>query len=137
MTTSERTPQEPADLKGTQEKVEELQHLKAQAMLGGGVKRIEAQHKKGKLTARERLDPVRPVVHDRGPAEAGRASGEGDVLVVRTEDLDPHLLDAVRSGLAELDRGTQGLDWGPARKGVYRCERQLYLSQPAARSVLG
>ncbi|MFL5690683.1 MAG: acyl-CoA carboxylase subunit beta [Ktedonobacteraceae bacterium] len=56
MTTSERTPQESPDLKGTQEKVEELRHLKAQAMLGGGVKRIEAQHKKGKLTARERLD---------------------------------------------------------------------------------
>src|ERR1700682_6750804 len=56
MTTSERSPQEPPDLKGTLEKVDELRHLKAQAMLGGGVKRIEAQHAKGKLTARERLD---------------------------------------------------------------------------------
>src|ERR1700686_973663 len=56
MTTSERSPQEPPDLKGTLEKVEELRHLKAQAMLGGGVKRIETQHKKGKLTARERID---------------------------------------------------------------------------------
>src|SRR5207244_11326678 len=52
---------------------------------------------------RERLDPERLVVRDRGLAEAGRASGEGDVLVVRTEDLAPHLLDAVRPGLAERD----------------------------------
>src|SRR4051812_12526624 len=56
MATSERTPQESSDLKGTQEKIAELQRLKAEAMLGGGKKRIEAQHKKGKLTARERLD---------------------------------------------------------------------------------
>src|SRR5437660_6266869 len=56
MATSERTPQESSDLKGTQEKVTELQDLKAAAVLGGGPKRIEAQHKKGKLTARERLD---------------------------------------------------------------------------------
>src|SRR2546421_2792907 len=56
MTTSERTPQESPHLKGSQEKVAELQRLKAEAMLGGGVKRIETQHNKGKLTARERLD---------------------------------------------------------------------------------
>src|SRR5207237_1171832 len=45
-----------AKVKGTREKVAELHQLKAQAVLGGGTKRIEAQHKKGKLTARERLD---------------------------------------------------------------------------------
>src|SRR5437867_13147901 len=56
MTTSERTPQESTELKSTQEKVTELHRLKDEAMLGGGQKRIEAQHKKGKLTARERLD---------------------------------------------------------------------------------
>src|SRR2546426_2050676 len=56
MATSERTPQESSDLKGTQEKIAELRRMKEQAMLGGGKKRIEAQHKKGKLTARERLD---------------------------------------------------------------------------------
>ncbi len=56
MTTSERSSQETANVKGTQEKIAELQELKAGAMLGGGPKRIEAQHKKGKLTARERLD---------------------------------------------------------------------------------
>ncbi|HMC99989.1 MAG TPA: carboxyl transferase domain-containing protein, partial [Ferruginibacter sp.] len=56
MAISEHTPQEPPKLKGTNEKLEELQLLKEAAMLGGGVARIEAQHKKGKLTARERLD---------------------------------------------------------------------------------
>ncbi|NPA93271.1 MAG: acyl-CoA carboxylase subunit beta [Chloroflexi bacterium] len=37
-------------------KIEQLRKLKTQARLGGGPKRIEARHKKGKLTARERLD---------------------------------------------------------------------------------
>jgi propionyl-CoA carboxylase beta chain len=34
----------------------QLQKLREQALLGGGTKRIEDQHKKGKLTARERLN---------------------------------------------------------------------------------
>ena len=37
------------------EKVKELIQLREQARLGGGEKRIEAQHKKGKYTARERI----------------------------------------------------------------------------------
>ncbi|MGI6737296.1 MAG: acyl-CoA carboxylase subunit beta [Anaerovoracaceae bacterium] len=37
-------------------KLEELREMKAKIALGGGEKRIEAQHKRGKLTARERLD---------------------------------------------------------------------------------
>jgi propionyl-CoA carboxylase beta chain len=37
-------------------KLEQLKKLQDDARLGGGEKRIEAQHKKGKLTARERLD---------------------------------------------------------------------------------
>src|SRR5215217_7915092 len=36
-------------------KIALLQEKTAQAMLGGGQKRIESQHSKGKLTARERL----------------------------------------------------------------------------------
>ena len=36
-------------------KLKQLQELKAQAKLGGGDDRIEAQHKKGRLTARERI----------------------------------------------------------------------------------
>ncbi len=56
MAISEHTPQELPKVKGTNEKLEELHRLKEAAMLGGGVQRIEAQHNKGKLTARERLD---------------------------------------------------------------------------------
>ena len=36
--------------------IQRLQDLREEAMQGGGSKRIEAQHAKGKLTARERLD---------------------------------------------------------------------------------
>lgn len=39
-----------------EDKIKELMDLRKQAKMGGGEKRIEAQHKKGKLTARERLD---------------------------------------------------------------------------------
>lgn len=39
-----------------QQKIQELIQLREKAKLGGGPKRIEAQHKKGKLTARERID---------------------------------------------------------------------------------
>ena len=36
--------------------IRKLNELRAKALLGGGDKRIDEQHKKGKLTARERLD---------------------------------------------------------------------------------
>jgi propionyl-CoA carboxylase beta chain len=39
-----------------QEKINSLEQKKAEALLGGGQSRIDAQHKKGKLTARERID---------------------------------------------------------------------------------
>lgn len=37
-------------------KIEKLRELREEAKLGGGQKRIDSQHAKGKLTARERLD---------------------------------------------------------------------------------
>jgi propionyl-CoA carboxylase beta chain len=37
-------------------KIEKLLEIRKEALKGGGEKRVEAQHKKGKLTARERLD---------------------------------------------------------------------------------
>lgn len=40
----------------TEEKIEQLRRLRDQARLGGGQKRIDAQHAKGKLTARERIE---------------------------------------------------------------------------------
>jgi propionyl-CoA carboxylase beta chain len=56
MTTGEYSSEKTAQSKGSREKIAELQEKKAIARLGGGPKRIEVQHKKGKLTARERLD---------------------------------------------------------------------------------
>ena len=38
-----------------QEKINELIEKRVEARMGGGEKRIESQHKKGKLTARERI----------------------------------------------------------------------------------
>jgi len=38
------------------EKIKKLEKLREEAKLGGGEKRIESQHKKGKLTARERVE---------------------------------------------------------------------------------
>ncbi|RKE04231.1 acyl-CoA carboxylase subunit beta [Marinifilum flexuosum] len=40
----------------SQDKIKKLIDLRAEAKLGGGEKRIESQHKKGKYTARERID---------------------------------------------------------------------------------
>ena len=36
--------------------VDGLEHRRASARLGGGQKRIDAQHARGKLTARERIE---------------------------------------------------------------------------------
>ena len=36
--------------------IEELERRRRAAQAGGGQKRVEAQHAKGKLTARERID---------------------------------------------------------------------------------
>ncbi len=39
-----------------QQKINELIEKRAKARMGGGEKRIESQHAKGKLTARERIE---------------------------------------------------------------------------------
>ncbi len=39
-----------------EDKIKELMEMREKARLGGGEKRIDAQHKKGKFTARERID---------------------------------------------------------------------------------
>jgi len=41
---------------GNQQKIAQLHELKAQSLSGGGLERIEAQHERGRMTARERLD---------------------------------------------------------------------------------
>jgi acetyl-CoA carboxylase carboxyltransferase component len=42
----------------TKPEIEYMRKLKQQALLGGGQKRIEAQHAKGKMTARERIEAL-------------------------------------------------------------------------------
>jgi len=60
-------------------KIQKLNDLKGQSRLGGGQDRIDAQHKKGRLTARERLD----LLLDKGSFR------EVDAFVVhRTHDFD-------------------------------------------------
>lgn len=43
-------------MSSNQHKIQELLDLREKAKLGGGQKRIDAQHKKGKMTARERIE---------------------------------------------------------------------------------
>jgi propionyl-CoA carboxylase beta chain len=44
-----------AEIMGMRDKLHQLEELRRTAELGGGAERIEAQHKRGKLSARERL----------------------------------------------------------------------------------
>ncbi len=79
-------------------KLQQLHELKSKSQLGGGEARIEAQHKKGKLTARERLD----VLLDDGSFE------EIDALVEhRCRDFglekEQYLGDGVVTGTGTID----------------------------------
>ena len=56
-----------------QEILEQLEKKRAAARLGGGQKRIDAQHGKGKLTARERLE----LLLDEGSWRTGPVRGRG------------------------------------------------------------
>ncbi|HEY8173947.1 MAG TPA: acyl-CoA carboxylase subunit beta [Dehalococcoidia bacterium] len=80
------------------ERLAKLLQMKDQARLGGGLKRIEAQHARGKLTARERID----ILLDPGSFE------EMDQLMVHraTEfglDEQHYLGDAVVTGYGKID----------------------------------
>jgi acetyl-CoA carboxylase carboxyltransferase component len=79
-------------------KIQHLHDLKAQSHLGGGEERIEAQHKRGRLTARERLD----LLLDKGSFR------EIDTLVVhRTSDFNldqqKYLSDSAVTGWGTID----------------------------------
>ena len=86
------------DEKHTESQLSELQHLKELAQLGGGKERIDAQHDRGKLTARERLS----ILLDEGSFE------EMDALITHrsTEfglDKQKFLGDAVVTGYGTVD----------------------------------
>lgn len=81
-----------------QEKIKELMTMREKARLGGGEKRILAQHQKGKLTARERID----LLLDEGSFE------EFDMFVShRTVDFgldkQSYLSDGVVTGYGTID----------------------------------
>ncbi|HXF99974.1 MAG TPA: carboxyl transferase domain-containing protein, partial [Bacteroidota bacterium] len=81
--------------------VEYLKQLEAQALLGGGEKRIEDQHKKGKLTARERLN----ILLDEG------SFNELDMFVEHRStdfglDKQKYLGDGVVTGTGKIDGRT-------------------------------
>jgi len=82
----------------SQDKIKELMDLRNQARLGGGEKRIDTQHQKGKLTARERLD----LLLDEGSFE------EFDMFVSHRSidfglDKQTYLSDGVVTGYGTID----------------------------------
>ncbi len=84
-----------------EESLEALGVLKARALLGGGQARIDAQHARGKLTARERIDTLL----DPGSFE------ELDALAVRLDNGEGERLygDAVVTGWGQIDGRSVGL----------------------------
>jgi propionyl-CoA carboxylase beta chain len=58
MATAEDSPQSAPDLIGIEERLAELEALKAQADIAGGEEAIARQHERGKLTARERVQKL-------------------------------------------------------------------------------
>ncbi len=81
-----------------EEKLKKLKEMRETAKLGGGKKRVDSQHKKGKLTARERLD----LLLDDGSFE------EFDMFVThRTKEFgledEKYLGDGVITGYGTID----------------------------------
>src|SRR5438045_8269125 len=75
-----------------EQKLAQLVELKARVALGGGPKRVEAQHARGKLTARERID----LLLDRGTFD------ELDQLM-RARSIDNSTGEAVVTGWGKVD----------------------------------
>ena len=53
---SKEKPKTATNVQSTEEKIARLEAMNQEALMGGGADRIEKQHEKGKLTARERID---------------------------------------------------------------------------------
>ena len=94
----------------TNPKTKRLHDLKAQSHLGGGTDRIEAQHKRGRLTARERIE----LLLDRGSFR------EVDAFVLhRTSDFgldqQKYLADSVITGWGTIENrlpdGWRSIHW--------------------------
>ena len=86
-------------MKTTREKLEALRTRREEAMLGGGQKRIDAQHKKGKLTARERLD----LLLDPGTFQETDMFATHRARDFGLDRMDPPLGDGVVTGYGKVD----------------------------------
>ncbi len=71
------------DEKQKLDRIAELQRLKEASRQGGGAERIEAQHKRGKLTARERIN----ILLDEGTSGVGTLGSGRDELLGKGPDL--------------------------------------------------
>ena len=79
-------------------RIQRLREIRSRSLLGGGLERVEAQHKKGRLTARERID----LLVDKGSFR------ETDAFVQhRTHDFDldkqKYLADSVITGWGTIE----------------------------------
>ncbi len=95
---SEATSDATSNAMSSDSKIPKLHKMKTEASLGGGLERIEAQHKRGRLTARERID----LLLDKGSFR------EIDSFVVhRTTDFDldqqKYLSDSVVTGWGTIN----------------------------------
>ncbi len=83
------------------QKLEKLNKKKEEALLGGGIKRIESQHKKGKLTARERINLL---------LDSGTFEEIGMLVTHRSTDFglekQQYLGDGVVTGYGKIDGRT-------------------------------
>ncbi len=81
-----------------EQKLQILEQKKQEALLGGGQKRINDQHRKGKLTARERLDLL---------LDAGSFEELGMLVTHRATDFgidkEKYLGDGVVTGFGTID----------------------------------
>ncbi len=84
----------------TPTKLDQLNAIKKKAQLGGGEKRIQAQHESGKLTARERLEKL---------LDPGTFEELGAFVTHRAADAglgEPHPGDAIVTGSGKIDGRT-------------------------------
>jgi len=125
-----------------QDKVKKLIELRATAKLGGGEKRIESQHKKGKQTARERIEMLLDdgsfeefdmfVTHRCTNFGMEKTKFLGDGVVTGQGNIDRNLsIDCRRTGpLSEILYWLSGISAlkGKRRKALWRAVQRLSVS---------
>ena len=132
------------------EKIQHLRDLKAQSRQGGGVERIEAQHQRGRLTARERIDLLLDkgsfrevdafVVHRTSDFNLDQQKYLGDSVVTGWGTVDGRLVYVEAKGSCPADAFDQllrAVGW-PAVPLVFQLIREgLYLDEATFRRYAG